>query len=198
MGGIDLEREDSLLAQCAQQDVATLHDFLGGDVAEHLARGGGTFAKKFAQLGLADHGEENEMAMGEAGDTFDHFGCRGGFGKIGEPDDEASAFLKSEQRFGGALVIGFEFFAFHLCESFKERADVARSAAGGKALLDAAAVGEHGDAIAGIESDLRERERGGRGVVEFAETADTGAQQAAGVEDDPDGLAALDAVHLTD
>ena len=45
---------------------------------------------------------------------------------------------------------------------------------------------------------MREGECGGSGVVELAETADTGAEQAACVEHDPHGLAALDALHLAD
>ncbi len=150
-GGIDFEGQYALLAQGAEKYIAALHDFLGGDVAEHFPRCGGTFAKKFAQFRLGDYSEEHEMAVSETGDAFDHFRGRGGFGEIGEPDDQAAAFLKREESFRGALMIGFEFFAFHLCQALEERAHVARSAARRKALLDAAAVAEHGDAIAGIQ-----------------------------------------------
>ena len=123
-GRIYLEREHALLAQRAQKNVAALDDFLRGDVAEHFARGCRAFTKEFTQLRLADHGKEHEMTLREAGDAFDHFGCRGGFRKIGEPDDEATAFLESEQGFNGALVIGFKFLSFNLCEAFEQRAHV--------------------------------------------------------------------------
>ena len=107
------------MAEGAEEYFAALDDFLGGDVTKHFARGCGPFAKEFAELGLGDDGEEHEMAMGEAGDAFDYFGSGGGFGEVGEPDDEAAALLKSEQGFGGALMVGFEFFAFYLGEAFE-------------------------------------------------------------------------------
>ena len=113
-----------MLTQRTQKNVAALDDFLRGDVAEHFARCHRPLTKKFTQLRLADHGKEHEMALCEAGDAFDHFGCRGGFRKIGEPNDEAAAFLESEQGFNGALVISFKFLAFNLCEAFEQRAHV--------------------------------------------------------------------------
>jgi hypothetical protein len=124
-GGVDLQRQDALLAQGAEEDFATVDDLLGGYVAEHFAGRGGAFAKEFAEFGLGDHGEENEMAVGQAGDALNYLGGGGSFGEIGEPDYEAAALLEGEQSFGGTLVIGFQLFAFYLGQAFEERADVA-------------------------------------------------------------------------
>jgi hypothetical protein len=66
-----------------------------------------------------------------------------------------------------------------------------------KILLNVAAIGEQAHTISAVHRDLSERKGRIGGVIEFRDGNTTGlghfrAQQAAGIEDDPDGLAAFD------
>ena len=72
----------------------------------------------------------------------------------------------------------------------------AGAAVGQELLLDATSVAEQAYAVAGVDGQLGEGYGGGAGEVELgvavlAVVGDDGAHEAAGVEDDPDGLAAL-------
>ena len=72
------------------------------------------------------------------------------------------------------------------------------AAARGQALLGLAAVGQQGYTVAGMKGHLRQAERGVYRVVELGEAADARAQKAAGIQDQPHGLAALNLMNLGD
>ena len=196
--GLDFECERAALAERAQKHITTVDDFLGGSVVIHLGIGFGPRFGERAQFGIGNDRHQDEMAARKAQRPFDNVRHGGGFGQIGEPDHEATAFLEMEKRLCCACVIGFEFFVANLRETFDERRDVAGTAASGKTLLNATSVSEKRDAVAGVKRDLRERKRGADGVVEFCEAARAGAQKTARVEDEPDGLATLELMRFRD
>src|ERR1700681_776542 len=68
----------------------------------------------------------------------------------------------------------------------------------GESLPDPAPVGQHADAIARIQSHLRESERGVHREVELAQAAHSRAHQAAGIDQNPHRLALLDLVEPRD
>ncbi len=140
------------------------------------------------------------MAAEQLDCAVDDLGAHGGFCQIGDPEDEGAARLKAIQGGSGAQVVGLAGFGVGLGEGFNNLAEMRAAAAGKNALLHGAAVDEQSDAIAGVESQLGHGHRGGTGVVELGVTEPAGIgwggrgsalQQPAGVEDDPDGLAAL-------
>ena len=106
-------------------------------------------------------------------------------------------------------------FGAHLREQFDHLAQVSGAAPGQQALLDPLAVGEQADAIAGVERQLRQRDRcrdrrgrawsvraaaGGEGQSRIGSGAPRprGTHQAAAVEHDPHRLAALGLVLARD
>src|ERR1051326_4209866 len=88
-------------------------------------------------------------------------------------------------------MVGFSDFFTRGGQALNDRPHVVQAPAQSDALLHVATVDQQAHAIAGVERDLRERERGVYREVELAQLTYAGAKQAAGVHDDPDGLAAL-------
>ena len=64
------------------------------------------------------------------------------------------------------------------------------------ALLHLSPVNQQPYTVPGIQSDLRQRERGIGGQVELAQVANFGAQQTPGIDHQPHRLAALHLVNL--
>src|SRR5262245_6801974 len=75
---------------------------------------------------------------------------------------------------------------------------MAEAAAQADALLHVASIDQQADAVAGVERDLGERERGVHRQVELAEFAYARAQEPARVHHDPDRLAPLHLEQLGD
>jgi len=140
---------------------------LGGGGAEHLVDGFGAGLRDGFDFGLGHGDKKQNMAAEQLHCPIDDFGAHGGFGQVGDPQDQGAAGLEAVERGGGAEVVGFAGFGVDEGEGLDELAEMGRAAAGKQTLLDAVAVGQQADAVAGEESELGQGDGGGAGVVEL-------------------------------
>ena len=136
------------------------------------------------------------MAVQQLCRAVDDLGTHGRFGEITNPEDQGAARLQASEDRRGQQVICFARFRFELRQGFKTLTHMRRSAAGQQLLLDAAAIAEQPHTIAGVESQLRQRHGRRAGIIELGVAigvlvGDAGAQQAAGVQNNPYRLTAL-------
>ena len=103
-----------------------------------------------------------------------------------------------QQRGGRGGVVAFDRLGPRLREHLEQAAQVPRAAIGRDPRVDAAAVGDEPDAIAGRLRDVRQRQRRVDGGIELGAIAGARAQQAAAVEHDPHRLAALGPIEAGD
>jgi len=95
------------------------------------------------------------------------FRAHGGFGEVGDPEDEGAAGLEAVEGGGGTEVVGLAGFSMDLGKGLDELAEVGCAAAGQEALLEARAISEQADAVAGVECELSQGDGGGAGVIEL-------------------------------
>ena len=188
---------------------------LCGGGAKHLIHIFRALLRDRIHLGLRHGDEEQHVTTQQVHCAVDHLRTHGGFGQIRDPENQRSPGLQASEQRSGAQVVRFARFSANLRQQFDHLAQVCRAAAGQQALLDRLAVGEQADAIAGEECELRQRHRGGAGMIEFgvfAQTAGSKGQsrigtrsgdyarthQPAAIEHDPHGLAALGLVLARD
>ena len=95
-------------------------------------------------------------------------------------------------------MIAFDRLGPRLRQHLEQAAQVPRAAIGRDPRVDAAAVGDQPDAIAGRLRDVGQRQGGVDGGIELGAIAGARAQQAAAVEHDPHRLAALRAIEARD
>ncbi len=88
-------------------------------------------AARAFRSGWAMAAKTHEMARRHLQRVLDHFGSGGGFGEIGDPDDQAAALLFGEQGTRGAGVIGFGGFGADLRERLDDGVDMLRASSGG-------------------------------------------------------------------
>ena len=138
---------------------------------------------------LRDGDEENQMPPHQLRGCVQHLGLHRGFGEVGHPEDEAATRLAMHQRCRCTEMVGFERFGSHLRQRIQQQPQMRRAASGQHELLRVAPIREQTHAVAGGKRDLRERQRGGGGLVELGIAAHSRALQASRVEHQPDRLA---------
>ena len=164
---VEVEGEGAVLVESGQEDFTAGGHFLGSGGAEHLVDGFGAGVGDGFDFGLGHGHEEQDVAAEQLHGSVDDFGAHGGFGEVGDPENERAAGLEAVERGGGAEVVGFAGFGADQGEGLDELAQVGCAAAGQQSLLDAVAIGQQADAVAGEESELGQGDGGGAGVVEL-------------------------------
>ena len=91
----------------------------------------------------------------------------GGFGQVGDPEDQRASRLQAVENSGGAQVVGFAGLGRTWASNSMSWRKWADAAPGQQALLDALAIGKQANAVAGVERQLGQRNRGRAGVVEL-------------------------------
>lgn len=140
-----------MLVETSEEDFAAGGHFLGGGGAEHLIDGSGAGLGDGFDFGLGHGDEEQDMAAEQLHGSVDDFRAHGGFGQVGDPQDQGAAGLKAVQGGGGAEVVGLAGFGVDEGERLDELAEVGGAAAGEQTLLDAVAVGKKANPVAGEE-----------------------------------------------
>ena len=145
-----------MFAEAGEEELAAGSHLLGGGGAEHLFDGGGDLGGDGGDFGLSHGDEENDVAMEELGGAVDNLGAHGGLGEVGDPENQSPAGLDAAEDGGGAEVVSFTGLGSELGEGFEDLTHVGGSAVGEELLLDATAVAEEADAVAGVEGELGE------------------------------------------
>ena len=88
-------------------------------------------------------------------------------------------------------MIGFGNFLMSIGQAFHDLAHVKKAASQAHALLNLTSINQQANAVAGVKRDLGKRKSGVDGKIELGQFAYAGAQQPAGIDDQPDGLASF-------
>ena len=156
-----------MLMEAGEEEFAAAGHFLCGGGAEHLLDIFGTSLGDGLDLRLGHGDKQKYVAAEKLHGAVDDFRAHGGFSEVGDPEDEGAAGLEAVEGGGGAEVVGFAGFGVDLGKGLDELAEVGCAAAGQEALLDAGAIGEQADAVAGEEGELGQGDGGGACVVEL-------------------------------
>ena len=156
-----------MLVEAGEEEVAAAGHLLCGGGAEHLVNSFGAGLGDGLNLGLGHSDEEQNVAAEQLYGAINDFGAHGGFGEIRDPQNQSAARLEAVQRRCGSQMVGFAGFGADLGEGLDQLAKVCGAATGEQALLDALAIGEQADAVAGKKGQLGQRDGGGAGVVEL-------------------------------
>ena len=122
-------------------------------------------------VGLRHGHKQQHMALQQLHGAVDHLGPHGGFRQVGDPQNQRPPRLPAVQRGRGAQMIGLAGLGARLRQRFDNLPQVRGAAAGQHALLHMLAVDEQAHAVAGVKRQLRQRHRGGAGVVELGVAA---------------------------
>ena len=81
-------------------------------------------------FGLRHGDEEQHMAAQQLHRTVDDFGAHGGFGQVGDPENQRAARLQAADGGRSAQVVGLAGFGAHLCQQTRYLAQMSRAASG--------------------------------------------------------------------
>ena len=149
-------------------------------------------------LRLAQDPEQHDVRGRHPQRVLDHVGNASRVRDVGEPHDQRAPLLRGHHRRRGGGMVGFDAVGVHERERLDQTAQMHGAARGRDALLQPAPVREQPHAVAGGERHLRERQRRRDGRVEHRLRADARAKEAAGIDEQPHGLAALGLIDLRD
>jgi len=99
-----------MFAKSAKKKFAAKDHLLCRDRFVHLLRIVGCHGSLALYFRLGNHNKNDQVAGEELASGIDHLGRHGGFGEIGDPDDQSALLLKRENRGGGADVVGLGSF----------------------------------------------------------------------------------------
>ena len=115
---------------------------------------------------MARDGKQDHVPREHRRALLDDLRRAGGLGNLGQPDHERATPLQAEHLAGRPGVRCLDCFRLHVRERLEQSPEMGAAARRGQPVLDAAAVGDETDLVAGSGRDLGERQRAGYGTIE--------------------------------
>ena len=169
-----------------------MQSLLGGCGAVHVCDRIRLSGRQRREVRLPDHDEIEPNVASRLGCRFDDLRRHGGLGKVREPHYQAPTLLRREQCADRLQVVAFQALFAHICQLLNHLPQVGAAAMRQHPLLYSTPIGQQADAVSRPQRDFGKTERSVHGVVELGKTGNSRRASAAGINDQPDRLAALD------